>query len=140
MTLIQDGLGALITYLKAQSAISSLIGTRVYGYKVPKADATSMPRKTLVIAHAGGIGESSRLDVFKWRFDFRCYGETELEAGIVLRTLRTELRDMEKNVTASTVLYSAEYSAGPFPFQDIKTEWISLVDTWLVRIQDTIVV
>lgn len=139
MTLIQDGLGALITYLKAQSAISALISTRVYGLEVPKADATSMPRKCIVINNAGGIGEDSYRDVFQWRFDFKCYGETLFEAVEVWRTLRTELRDLETNVTAATTLYSALHSAGPFSFRDQPTEWPVTLDTWLVKIQDTVV-
>ena len=139
MTLIQDGLGALVSYLKAQSAISALIGTRVYGLEVPKADATAMPRKCIVINNAGGIGQASDLDVYQWRLDFKCYGETAFEAVKVWRTLRTELRDLDKNVTDSTVLYNALHSAGPFSFQDQPTEWPVTLDTWLVKIQDTVV-
>ena len=139
MTLIQDAVGALATYLKAQAAISSLLGTRVYGLEVPKADAVSMPRKCIVINNAGGIGEASDLDVYQHRFDFLCYGETTFEAYETWRTLRTELRDLTKNVTSATTLYSAIHSAGPFSFRDQPTHWPVTLDTWLVRIQDTIV-
>lgn len=139
MTIIQDGLGALVTYLKAQSAIISLIGTRVYGLEMPKADAASNPRKTIVITNAGGIGKDSDMDVFKWRLDFKCYGETPFEAEKVWRTLRPELRDLDRNVTSSTTLYNATHSAGPFYFRDQPTEWPHIIDTWLVKIQDTVV-
>lgn len=139
MTLIQDGIGALITYLTAQSAISTLLGTRVFGLEVPASEADDMPRKAIVINNAGGIGEASSIDVYQHRFDFICYGETPFEAYEVWRTLRTELRDMERNVTSSTFLYNAVHSAGPFSFRDQPTTWPVTIDTWLVMIQDTIV-
>ncbi len=139
MTLIQDAVGAMVAYLKAQSAISTLLSTRVYGLELPEADAVSMPRKAIVVNTAGGIGEASELDVFQHRLDFMCYGETPFEAYEVWRTLRTELRDMTKNVTSSTTLYNAIHSAGCFSFRDTPTNWPVTVDTWLVRIQDTVV-
>lgn len=139
MTLIQDAVGSLAAYLKAQSAISALLGDRVYGLEVPKADAESMPRKCIVINNAGGIGEASDLDVYQHRFDFKCYGETTFEAYKVWRTLRAELRDLTKNVTSATTLYNAIPSAGPFSFRDQPTHWPVTLDTWLVKIQDTVV-
>lgn len=123
MTEIQDSVGAVAAYLQAQSAISTLLGTRVYGLEVPKADAVSMPRKCIVIKRAGGIGEASDLDVYQHRFDFNCYGETTYEADKVWRTLRTELRDLNRNVTSSTMIYNALHSAGPFSFRDQPTHW-----------------
>lgn len=139
MTLIQDAVGSLAAYLQAQSAISTLLGTRVYGLEVPKADAVDMPRKCIVINNAGGIGEASDLDVFQHRFDFLCYGETTFEAYKTWRTLRTELRDLNRSVTSSTMIYNATHSAGPFSFRDQPTHWPVTLDTWLVKIQDTVV-
>ncbi len=139
MTLVQDGIGAMITYLKAQSAISSLLSTRVYGLELPESEVANMPRKNIVINSAGGIGQESLLDVYTYRLDFLCYGETPFEAYETWRTLRTELRDMTKNVSAATFLYSAVHSAGPFSFRDQETDWPVTLDTWLVMTQDTIV-
>lgn len=136
MAATTDTVGALVTYLAAQSAISSLLSARVYGLELPKADSDDMPRKAIVIKRAGGIGEDSELDVFMHRLDFRCYGETTFQADRVWRTLRTELRLLTKNVTGSVVLFSASHSAGPFSLRDQPTEWPMVVDTWLVKAQD----
>ena len=137
MALVQDALGAIIALLKADATISALLSTRVYGLELPRADADSMPRKAIVINSAGGIGESSFRDVFKYRLDFACYGETPFEAYETFRTLRAVLRDIEKGVTSSTFIYSAEHSAGPFSFRDSNTKWPHTIDTWLVKVQDT---
>jgi hypothetical protein len=139
MALAQDAIGALITLLKADATISALLGTRVYGLELPRADADSMPRKAIVINSAGGIGESSYRDVFKYRLDFVCYGETPFEAYEVFRTVRAVLREIERGVTSSTFIYSADHSAGPFSFRDSDTKWPHTIDTWLIKVQDTIV-
>ena len=136
MAAIEDGIGALIAYLSAQSAISDAMSARVYGLEIPKADAPNMPRKAIVINNAGGLGEDSGLDVFRHRFDFKCYGETPFEAYEAWRILRAELRDLDRNVTGTTVLFNATHSAGPFSFRDQPTKWPVTLDTWLVKIQD----
>jgi len=139
MALAQDAIGALIALLKADGTISALLSTRVYGLELPRADSDNMPRKAIVINSAGGIGESSYRDIFKYRLDFVCYGETPFEAYETWRTLRSVLREIEKGVTSSTYIYSAEHSAGPFSFRDAETKWPHTIDTWLVKVQDTIV-
>ena len=139
MAIIQDGLGALITYLRAQSDISTLLGNRVYGLELLALDADEMPRKAIVLNHAGGVGENSYADIFKLRIDFFCYGETPYEAQETWRTLRPILRDMERNTAASTVLYNAQHSAGPVYLRSQDTEWPLIIDTWLIAMQETVV-
>jgi hypothetical protein len=137
MALVQDGIGAMVALLTADATITALLSSRVYGLELPKADASSMPRKAIVINSAGGQGESSYRDVFKYRLDFICYGETPFEAYEVFRTLRAVLREIERQVVSSTFVYSAEHSAGPFSFRDTESKWPHTIDTWLVKIQDT---
>ena len=136
---IQDGLAALITYLKAQSAISSALGTRVFGLELPESETDDMPRKAIVCNIAGGVGSASYLDMYKLRVDFYCYGETPYEASEVWRTLKPILRDMERNVTSSTCLTSAEHSGGATFTRESVTEWSVVVDTWLIGFKETII-
>lgn len=140
MTLIQDGLGAVVAYLKAQSDISALLSERVFGMELPEDEAVSMPRKAIVIRHAGGIGVDSCMDMFRLRLDFFNYGETPFEAQKTWRTLRPILRDMERNVTSATMLFNATHSAGPIPFRDPDGKWPVVVDTWVLRIKETAVI
>lgn len=140
MTLIQDGLGAVIAYLKAQSDISALLSTRVFGMELPEDEAVSMPRKAIVIRLAGGIGEDSYADTFKLRLDFFNYGETTFAARKTWRTLKPILRDMERNITSATMLYNALHSAGPVQFRDPDGKWPVVLDTWVISMQETIVV
>ncbi len=137
MALAQDPITALITYLQADSTISSLISTRVFGMELPKAEAVSMPRQCIVINGAGGIGDASLVTTFRVRIDFFCYGETPFEAWKVYRTLHTVLEQMVREVSSSTMLYSALHSAGPFPARDQKTDWPVVVDTWLIEFNTT---
>ena len=136
---IQDGLAALITYLKAQPAISSALGTRVFGLELPERETDNMPRKAIVCNLAGGMGYASYIDVYKLRIDFYCYGETPYEASEVWRTLKPILRDMEKNVTSSTCLRSAVHSGGATFTRESVTEWSVVIDSWLVEFKETIV-
>ncbi len=144
MAITQDGLGALITLLKADSTISALIGTRIFGEELPETETVNMPRQCIVIQHAGSRRGNSYIDIKKIRLDFFCYGVTLKEAGEVHRTLESVLRDLERTVTSSTVLYQAEHSAGPFYARNreaaflTNTNWPMLVDTWLIKMQETI--
>jgi hypothetical protein len=140
MALAQDPIAALIDYLQANGTISSLLSTRVYGLKLPEADAASMPRQCIVINGAGGIGEASFIETFKMRLDFFCYGETSFEAWETYLTLHTVLKQMDRNVINSTLLLSAIHSAGPFPATDQKTEWPVVVDTWVLEFHTTLCV
>lgn len=145
MAAVQDGLGALIALLKADSTISALIGTRVFGEELPEAETDSMPRQCIVIQDAGGIRNNSYLDINKMRLDFFCYGLTPIEAREVWRTLATVLRELERTIQSSTVIYQAEHSAGPFYSRNkesgflTNTNWPLIIDTWLVKMQETIV-
>ncbi|MCP5004697.1 MAG: hypothetical protein GY941_12280 [Planctomycetes bacterium] len=139
MAAIQDVISALIIYLKAQSDISTLLGTRVFGLELPKSESVSMPLKAIVIVDSGSVRAADYSDISNARLDFRCYGETPFEARLVYRTLTPLLRELEKSVTDSTFLYSAVHTAGPFPFRDTETDWPVTIDTWLVSMQETIV-
>lgn len=137
---IQDGVGALITYLQAQSDISSLLSTRVFGQEVPKEQASGQPRKAIVIADAGGIRAADYSDINNMRLDFFCYGETTYQAKLVWRTLVPILTALERNVTDSTILFNAIHSAGPFPQRSAQVEWPLIIDTWLIKMEETVVV
>ena len=139
MALAQDPIVALVALFKADATISTLLGTRVFGAILPRAEADNQPRKAIVIRYAGGIGESSYRDISKYRLDIKYYGETEIEASKAFLTGKTILRDIEKQVVSSTFIYSAEHSAGPFPFTDNDGKWPNIIDTWLIKVQDTVV-
>jgi hypothetical protein len=138
MALAQDPIAALIDYLQANGTISALLSARVYGLKLPEADAASMPRQAIVINGAGGIGDGSFVPVENIRLDFFCYGETSFEAWETYLTLQTVLKQMDRNVINSTLLLSAVHSAGPFPTTDQKTEWPVVVDTWILQFHTTL--
>lgn len=137
MAKAQDPIAALIDFLQADATISSLISTRVYGLELPEADASSMPRQAIVINGAGGIDEDSFIAAFKIRLDLFCYGETPHEAWETYLTLKTVLKQMDRNLINSTLLFSATHSSGPFPSRDQKTDWPVVIDTWLLYFSTT---
>lgn len=132
MALAQDPIAALIDFLQADATISALISTRVYGLELPKADADDMPRQAIVINAAGGIDESSFIAAFKIRLDMFCYGETPQEAWETYLTMKTVLKQMDRNLINSTLLFSAIHSAGPFSSRDQNTDWPVTIDTWIL--------
>ena len=137
MALAQDPIEATIDFLQADATIAALISTRVYGLELPEADAASMPRQAIVINGAGGIGQASFVATFKIRLDFFCYGETPFKAWETYLTLHTVLKQMDRNVTSSTLLMSFIHSAGPFPARDQKTDWPVVIDTWILEFNTT---
>ncbi len=139
MAAIQDVISALVTYLKAQSDISTLLGTKVFGLELPKSESVSMPHKAIVIVDSGSVRAADYSDISNARLDFRCYGKTPFAARLVYRTLTPILRDLEKSVTGATFLYSAVHTSGPYPVRDVETDWSVTIDTWMVAMQETIV-
>jgi hypothetical protein len=133
----QDPIGAVISYLNSQPGIINLVESRVYGLELPKADAENMPQQSIVINPAGGIGQASFIETFKIRLDFFCYGETPYDAWRVYLALHIVLKQMDRNVTASTLLLSFIHSAGPFPSRNTLAEWPVIIDTWILEFHTT---
>ncbi len=140
MTIIQDPISAVIQYLKDDAGIAALVITRIFGSELPKAQASSMPRKAIVCKNAGGASQASYLKLNDFRIDFFCYGEEPYEAMKVLRTLHDVMKQLERSVKKNTLIHDAIQSGGPTAFRDPDTGWPVAVETWMVSISEEIIV
>ncbi len=135
MTQISDAKGALIAHLKTDSALSALVGTRIYGDELPRTDTDSMPRKAVVLTPSGGgsppyAQATLRLEV--QRIDVFCYGETLFQANAVRRAVHGALRAMQRVTISSVLLHWARPAGGSITGRDPVTEWAVIWASWQV--------
>lgn len=123
-TAIPDLMAALVTFIKADVTVNTLVAGRVYGGELPREQAELMPRKAIHVQRSGGVGgDSSYLDIASPRFDFFCYGETPFEAERVWRNLYAALKRMRRNVTSGVLLHHASPAGGSLPLRDPDGGW-----------------
>ena len=135
MTAISDAKGALIAHLKTDSALSALVGTRIYGDELPRADTDNMPRKAVVLTPSGGgmppyAQATMQLEV--QRYDVFCYGETLFQANAVRRAIHGALRAMQTVTISSVLLHWARPDGGTITGRDPVTDWPVVWNSWQV--------
>lgn len=126
---------ALVTFLSAQSFISTLVGTRVFGLELPATESKSMPRNAVVLKMSGGpggLGSSDDRPITRIRFDVLNYGATPLDALSVQRATHCALKSINRNIESGTLLHSAEQSAGPVNLRDPQGNWPLVLETFFV--------
>ena len=131
----QDLLGALRTYLLTDSALTALVGTRIYPTRLKRDESDDQPRKAVALRPGGGAPPTfaragSPLEV--QRIDCLCYGETEYEADRVRRALRGALRDLGRSAHNNTQLHWALPAGGKATGVDPDTEWPVTWESWQV--------
>jgi len=119
---MQDVVGALITHFKAESAITDLVSTRIWGGQLPVSEAENMPRKNVVMAHAGGFEEFRSAPIARVRVDIFSYGEGYLEAVGVDGAVADVLRAIHRTIAGTTLLHSAGYG-GPIRMNIPESGW-----------------
>lgn len=132
---MQNAISALVTFLKADSAVSALVSTRVFGGKLPQSEALNMPRAAVVVKRAGGgIMGTAYQDYSDVRADVICYGRNELEADTVFLACHDALKHMRANIPTgtATLLKWARLSAGGFTGTDPDTDWPTCLSSWQV--------
>lgn len=140
--------GALISYLLAQSEVAALVGTRVFGMELPDVEATSMPRKCVLINSAGaavfGMAARSEIPLDSRTKDVRCYGETPYEASRVYNAVNLALKRLRRRLVTppgglgAVLLYSATKIGGPAALREPETEWPVLFSSYNVLVADAV--
>ena len=139
---IPNPIVALVTFFKADSALSALVGTRVFGAELPNTETESMPRAVVVISPAGsppGPGANSNLSFMSLRLDMKCYGTTPLTAWSVYLAVRDALKGLEGSVKDTVLLYDASIEGGPIQLRDADLEWPLVLGTFNLRVSETAV-
>ena len=86
---------ATIAFIKAQTAVTALVGTHVYGATLPRTliESGTMPTYAIVVRHAGGgrLGKGGQL-LRDRRLDIDTYGATPQLADDLYEALSDRLR------------------------------------------------
>jgi hypothetical protein len=137
MTEIPDVIGAVRQHLLADSALNTLVSGRIYGQELPRDQNQYMPRKAVVIRSSGGPAQMGTIPVGDVRIDFRCYGESPLEAMKVFRTVfpRMKFGTMRK-AYGSALLHSARQDSGPINLLEPDVEWPFQFSAWMVKMAE----
>lgn len=130
--MISNTFVGLVNLLKADAEIVALVGTRVFGYRLPASEAGSLPRKTIVIRPAGGPGARGFVKHRFIRVDVFCYGETEFEADELCREVHDTLKQLPRTKAASALINNVDNEAGPIYMVDPDTDWPVVWESWLV--------
>jgi hypothetical protein len=125
--MIQDPIKAIIDILKANAAVTTLVGTRVFGLELPRPEAASMPRKAIVIQASGGgvfrVGSSDYIKHSDQRIDIFSYGETPFEAQKVRREVVDVLKQAKRQVINGTLIQWINRAGGSLALRDPDTDW-----------------
>lgn len=120
-----DPIAALAAYLKADAALTALLGARVFGGELPVGETASMPRKALVLRPSGGVSltSGSQVEHDTVRIDLFAFGETPKEAGRVMATATLAMRRLRRSVHAGVLLHWVNSAGGASSGREPQTEW-----------------
>lgn len=119
-----DVLSALIAFLKDDADTADLIGTRIYGDEVPRAEVERRePRKLVLLRESGGAERNRFLPIAEGRLDVWCFGETAYEAGKVDRAVYSALKALNRQTVDGVLLHNAGQAGGPISVRDADTGW-----------------
>jgi hypothetical protein len=91
-----DPIADIRALLLADDAVTALVDERVFHSELPANESASMPRKSVVIAGAGGPGRGKTTHLRRLRVDTICYGETLYESQKVHDAVRAVLENVER--------------------------------------------
>ena len=105
---MKDVMEALRNWIAAQTEVSTLVGTRVFVNRIPRAtieaEDTFHPKKILVLRQAGGAPKADLLCTDDSTITVLCYGESDLEADSVRRAVWEKFVNLSR-VRQNTVLF-----------------------------------
>jgi hypothetical protein len=140
MAVVPDAIAALVAFLKADSAVASATGGRVYGVTLPQGQASAMPRSAVVLTASGSGGNDpgarSYAEVGAQRVDVRCYGATALDASGVHGAVYGALKQLRRARYADVTLYRANVETRGIHMQDADGDWPLVLSVWDVLVSE----
>jgi len=134
-----DALEAVIEILKADAGVNALVSTRVFGNTLPEDEASTMPRKSVVLASSGGAwptfaqGDST---LAAQRFDMVCYGENHYEAERVRRGVYDAMRGINRVLQSGVLVHWAQPAGGATAVRDSDANWAAMIQSWQVMFDE----
>jgi len=131
---MNDVIGALRDWLAAQTAITDLVGTRIYVNRLPRdvieGEDTFRPQKMLVIAQSGGGGRSDFQPLDSPSVDVICYGESDFEADKIRREVWDAFRLLNRVRQGSVLIHHVNASGGAIPSIDPDIVWPAVAQSY----------
>ena len=127
-----DTVDAMIGFLKGQTAVTALTGTRLWPSETPPSEAASMPRACVVVRWSGNWPGQSEGPLQMPSVDVVCYGATPKGARSVYLAVYEALRALKRQTYASALLHAARLSGGPFEGREPDTVWPMVWSSWTV--------
>lgn len=118
-----DVVGALRTFLEADSATATATGARIYGGALPKDELANQPRAAIVLRRAGGGAIGRGAAYGDKRIDVDAYGATEKEASDVFDAAYTALKALRRQLVGNVLIHFANVSADGASGHDPQTGW-----------------
>jgi hypothetical protein len=126
-----DGLGA---YLKANGAVTTRVGTRVYWPKLPPTQNAVMPIPTIVLRPAGGYGIYGRgtLQLGDTRVDADCFAATFADSWQLHLDVLAAFKTLSRRKAGGVLLHKVDVSAGGVTAEDPDTKWPLTIASYTV--------
>lgn len=131
-----DHIGALRTYLKADSGVSA-ITTNVFGGKIPRSVIEADANPTCVVLRRAGGGALGRVNNFgDKRVDVDCYGANDKEASDLWDAVYAALKGMGTTVVDGVLFHWAACVADGTSGNDPQTTWPVCIGSFQVLIAE----
>jgi len=130
---VADPIAGVVAFLEADSAVTALVSTRVFGGELPAAEAESMPRAAIVVTPAGGglIGRAYQ-SYGDTRVALTCYGANRRDSYQVYLAAAAALKQLRHAEHGDCLLMWARASAGGSTTTDPDTDWPVTLASWQV--------
>lgn len=115
-----DAKNVVHSYLRAQSALTAIVGSRIYHERLPE-DFTIA--QAVVFSRRGGVTNPYSPDLLEPSFQFKCYGSTAEDAEEVYRALYDALQGIENQTVGSDEILSAIEEVQGQDLRDPETDW-----------------
>ena len=137
MSGVPDIVGALVVLLKADAGIAALVGARVFGLELPRAEVNAMPRTSVIVRPSGGVSAvGGYVEAAAERVDAISWGATPYEAsGVSLAVLVAMKRARRRVITVAgtgVLIHSAEEAGGRLSIRDAETNWPAMTQAFQV--------
>ena len=132
-----DPLNAVYKMLRADTALTARVATRVFNKELPASEGTSMPRACVVISPSGGGALGRAYQQFgDVRVDVFCYGATLNEAWLVYLDVKAVMKNVRADVWATVLIHWARESSGGALARDPSTQWPVCLSSYQVLVAE----
>jgi len=116
---IPDSSSVVMSYLRTVTALTALVGTRIYGLRLP--ESPTLP--AVVFQARGGQANPEIPDLAAPSYQFTCWGGTQREARQVYRALYDGLQGLSNQAVGDNMIVSAVEEVQGQEMIDPDTEW-----------------